>query len=351
VNVRVGVVGCGWWATSAHLPALEVHPQAQLAALADADPARLSVAARTFGVTQTFANAEQMFDRVELDAVVIAAPHALHHQLAAAALDRGIHVLLEKPMTIDTPQARDLLARARAQQTQLVIGYPWNYNVHTVALREMLHRGDIGEIEHVSCLYASTVRELYRGDPESYRDVLGYPVTPPGEGTYSDPAISGGGQGQTQVTHAAALLLWITGLAVEALSAFTSPFDLPVDLVDAVAIRFHGGALGSLGSTGGLLPGQDEIMRCDVFGREGHVIFDVGAGSASIHRRGAPRALAPLKADQRYPVAAPVGNLIGVALEEEENGSPPEIGLQAVEFVSALYRSAEAGTVVAVADL
>jgi predicted dehydrogenase len=349
--VRVAVIGCGWWATFAHLPAIAAHPDAEIAALADPDPRRLSAAAEAFEVDAAFASAEELLDEVKVDAVVIAVPHTLHYPLARLALDRGLPTLLEKPMVIEPRHGHELVALAEERGVELLIDYPWHYNRHALTIREELAAGAIGPIEHVSCLYASSVRELYRGNPEPYRDLWGYPVNAPGTATYSDPALSGGGQGQTQITHAAALLLWLTGLRPCGVSAFSANFELPVDLADGAAIRFDGGAVGVLSSTGAVLPGHDEIARFEIFGRDGHVLFDVNRGTASVHVAGMTKTLLELPLEQRNPEHAPARNLIDVVLGRAANGSPGEIGLGAVEFVAAMYRSARDGHIVDPADV
>ena len=240
---------------------------------------------------------------------------------------------------------------ARTVGRELIVGYPWHYNPQALALRDAIAEGSIGPVESASVLFASTVRELYRGRPEPYRDVLGYPLNAPGESTYSDPAIAGGGQGQTQLTHSAALLLWLTGLVPESVAAVTADFELAVDLADAVAVRFEGGAVASLASTGNVLPGQEEILELRLFGPDGHVVWDVNEGRASIHGHGgAITELDPLELAGRYPEAAPVGNLVGVALGREANGSPGEIGARTVALIDAMYRSSRTGSRVDVAN-
>ncbi|GAA2437811.1 hypothetical protein GCM10010191_61060 [Actinomadura vinacea] len=98
-----------------------------------------------------------------------------------------------------------------------------------------------------------------------------------------DPALSGGGQGQTQITHAAALLLWLTGLRPRGIAAFRADSELEVDLADSIAIRFEGGAIGTMSSTGAVLPDHEEIMRLEIFGRHGHILLDVNQGTAKVH--------------------------------------------------------------------
>jgi predicted dehydrogenase len=339
--VRVGVIGCGWWSSNAHLPALSRNAAAAIAGLADPNADTLSAASDRYGVPAAFRSAEELFAAVDLDAVVVAVPHAAHYEVTRLALENDVHVLLEKPMVLEPEHGRILIDEARRRKRELVIGYPWHYNAQVLALRSVLAAGAIGELEFASCLFASIVRELYRGNPGAYEDLFEFSAAAtPGSGTYSDPEIAGGGQGQTQVTHAAALLFWLTGLRPVQVAAYAEPFELAVDLCDAVAIRFDGGAVGTLASTGSVLPGHEEQLEYRLFGRDGHVLFDVNNGVCSIHRDdGTRELLRDLGPADRYPESAPVDNLVRVARGEEENGSPPEI-------LAAMYRSAETGAFV-----
>jgi predicted dehydrogenase len=347
VRARIGVVGCGWWATRAHLPALEVNADALIAAVADPDAERRQVAADRFGVERTYASADEMLDAQQLDGVIVATPHRFHYEAARAALEHGAHVLVEKPMTIRAEDARELVALAHDRGRELVVGYPWHWNAHMLDLRAQLEAGAIGSIEHVSCLFASTARALYRGDVEALRDVLGYPMAAPGDATYSDPTLTGGGQGQTQLTHSAALLLWLTGLRPALVSAMIESFELPLDLVDSLTVRFDNGSLASLSSTGSMSPGYDDILEYRIFGSAGHMLVDPGQGIATICRRNEqPITLPPLPPEQRYLEDAPSRNLVELCTGRGTNGSPGEIGARVVELIDAMYRSAEGGVAV-----
>jgi predicted dehydrogenase len=340
MEARVAVIGCGWWSTETHLPALVADDRATIAALVDIDPARLHAAAERFGVTSVYTDVREMVDATALDAAVIAVPHNAHYPVAKVTLEHGLHTLLEKPMTLDPAHARELIAIAQSHNRELVIGYPWHYNKQAITIKEALAHGRIGPIEHVSCLFASIARALYAGQPEAYRVALGYTMTAPAADTYSDVAIAGGGQAQTQVTHAAALLLWMTGLAVERLIAFVGHGELDVDLMDAVAVVFEGGALGTLSSTGSLIPEHEEVLEYRLFGRHGHVLFNVNEGTATIHTASGTEHLPTVPHAERYPSWAPVRNLVSLALGQGTNRSPGEIGLATVELVNAVYLSA-----------
>jgi predicted dehydrogenase len=345
VSVRIGVIGCGWWSTRAHLPALAAHPDAVIAAITDRDPERLDRAGERFGVRARYTDADAMLDAEGLDAAIVATPHASHAPLARACLERGLHVLVEKPLTVDPRDASDLVERARRIDRELIVGYPYHYVPQLAELRDRIGAGAIGRTELVVGLFASVVRELYGGRPDTYAEVLGYPTHGPASATYSDPAASGGGQGQTQVTHLAALMLWLTGLRPLAVSALTADAGLPVDMVDAVSLRFEGGAIGSLASTGGVAPTQPEQLELRVFGDGGHAMVDAMSGEASIAAAdGSVTRLPTTPAPERYPEAAPATNLVEVALGRAPNRSPGALGAVVVSLIDALYRSARSGT-------
>jgi predicted dehydrogenase len=290
-----------------------------------------------------------MLDAVELDGVIVATPHQHHYATARAALERGAHVLVEKPLTIRVDDAHALVELARERRLELIVGYPWHWNAHMLELRARLAAGAIGTVEHVSCLFASTARDLYRGQVEALRDVLGYSMEAPGDTTYSDPVLAGGGQGQTQLTHSAALLLWLTGLRPRVVSAMTGNFELAIDLVDTLSVRFDGGALASLSSTGSLSPGYEDILEYRIFGSEGHMLIDPGLGIAGIcPRGGGPVTLPPLPVEQRYLEDAPSRNLVDVCLGRGTNGSPGALGARVVELIDAMYRSSELGAAVTI---
>jgi predicted dehydrogenase len=217
------VIGCGWWATTAHLPALRDHPEAELTAIAEPLEENRTRAPDEFGPKSAFSEGNAMLAEAELDAGIVATPHAHHHAPAAAALARGLNVLVEKPMVLRPEEGRELVDVARRNQCELLVSYPWHYTEQAVRLREQIAAGRIGSIEHVSSTYASTARDLYRGEPALLRNPLGYDLTQPQATTYSDPALAGGGQGQTQLTHNAALCLFLTDLAVHSVQAATPP--------------------------------------------------------------------------------------------------------------------------------
>lgn len=340
MTLRLAFVGCGWWTTFAHLPTALATPDVEVVGISDSDGDRLAAAERQFGLGVNYADAHRMLDEVECDIAVIATPNSTHHEYAKHALQRGCHVMLEKPMVIDPAHGRELVSIAEAAGRHLVIGYATHYNEHVARLKDEIARGRLGRLENVTCVYASIVRELYRGNPTTYTDVFGYPVHGPAATTYTTPALSGGGQGQSQLTHAAALMFWITGLRPTEVAAFTSNADLPVDLVDAVVMRFADGSVGSISTTGGVHPDHDEIIQLSVFGSVGHAVLDVTQGTCTIHDAAGTEVYAPLPPETRVPESGPLANLIDLVRGVGTNRSPAHIGALTAEFVAAMYVSA-----------
>jgi predicted dehydrogenase len=341
-SARIAVIGCGSWSLHAHLPSLTANPDAEVVALVEPRVDALRDYAARFGVEATYPEAGPMLDELRPDGVVIAVPHALHYPIARAALEHDAHILLEKPMVLDPAHGRELIALARDRGRELIVGYPWHYNVQARAVRDALADGRIGCLEFVSCLFGSTVRDLYRGHGAAYDDYFGF--LGPQDETFSDPGLAGGGQGQTQVTHSAALLFFLTGLRPASVAAFTESFELAVDLADAVAIRFDGGAIGTVASTGSIPVGHPEQLEYRIFGKDGYVSYDVMQGRVLFRgENGAVEELPELPLDDRYPHWAPSQNLVDVALGRGENDSGAEIGQRTVEFLDAMYRSAAAG--------
>jgi predicted dehydrogenase len=336
----------------AHLPAVAADPRAALAAVAEPDEAKRARAVSRFEPWSAHADWADMLAETELDAVVVATPPGGHFAPAAAALAGGLHVLVEKPMTIAPAEADELCRLASATGAELSVGYTFQHTPHAIRLRDEIARGRIGRVEHVSCQFASIARELYRGTPEAYdHGETGFAMTEtPGASTYSTPGSGGGGQAHSQLTHSAALALHLSGAAPRRVAAVTSAFELPVDLADALAVELDGGALAAFDSVGSVLPGQDEILQCRVFGDEGHVQLDAIAGRASIHGAGgAVEELSPLTSEDAYPLHEPARNLVGLALGEAPNRAPGLLGAQVVHLLDAALRSAADGRAVELA--
>lgn len=349
-KARIAVIGTGWWATYAHLPALVQRPDVEVVALANRGTDKLRTAAATFRVAHTYTNYREMLDKEDVDGVVVATSHAAHYEAAKAALEHDCHVLVEKPLTLKTNEARELIDLARSRKKAIVMSCPWGFTPHTLRAREIVRAGELGEIQLVTSLFTSWAGVTYRDNREALDRVYdsglfaGTLIRARSDAN-TDPQ-RGGGQGWCQVSHSAALAFWVTGLNAQEVSAYLNRLDAAVDVVDALSMKLSNGATGVLASTGNLPMGDAGQHGLWVYGSNGYLVLDLIAGTLLIQRKGqALESLAPLPPEDRYPRFVPVDNFIDLILYQAENRNPGEIGYRVVAFLEAVYQSAANGAV------
>lgn len=120
-EVRIGVLGAGRIAQSAHLPAITKSPRAHLVGVFDPSVVLRDDVARRYGV-RSFATVESMLTDADVDAVVVAVPDRLHHSLALAAIAAGKHVLVEKPLAATLSDCDEVVAAADASGLVVQVG-------------------------------------------------------------------------------------------------------------------------------------------------------------------------------------------------------------------------------------
>lgn len=333
---RIAIIGAGWWATTAQIPAVQAHPNAILAALCDRDEAKLAAAAAAYTIATTYTDLQTMLDQEPLDGAIIVTNHASHFPVAKACLEQGLHILVEKPFTLYAAEAKALLDLAAQRGREILVGYPYNYTPYATRSREVIQSGALGAVQYVSAVFSSHIYDLLRGE----HDVAGV-VHGPGK-VYSDPLLSGGGMGHLQMTHPLGLLFFITGLPIRRIHALMQNHGLAVDLVNAFTVEFANGALGSIGGIGNLGGGNGRKQDLQIYCEHGSIDIDVTSGACTIYRRDQkPEVVEPAVGEADYRSSAPAHNLIDLILGRRQNECPGTVGWQVVELLDAAYRSAQ----------
>jgi len=242
--VRVGVIGAGWFASRRHLPEFVAHPEVELVALCRRSPAPLATMAAHFNVPQQYTDPAQMLAEAELDAVLICTPHDVHHEQAAAALKAGCHVLLEKPMTITSADALDLVDRAEAVDRVLEVAYNPPFWKHSCAVRELIAAGELGEIEAVDIRWTGNIQGVF-GREELPENIPGVVRPTMFRG---DVERNGGGHLIDGGSHQICEAIWVTGLELKDLAA--SMDSVPDDIRFQVSLTYVNGAYGNICSIG-----------------------------------------------------------------------------------------------------
>lgn len=344
-RLRLGVIGAGSWAVSSHLPNFARRGDTvEFVAVARHGDEMLRKVQQDYG----FAIASQDYRDVldaGIDICLVASPTGLHHEHAKAALEAGAHVLVEKPVTIDVDDAWDLVDTAQRVGRHLLISFGWNYRPMVREAKRLMDERGVGEIEQVMIHMASVTRELL-SNTGAYPDAA--PDTVPEPRTWTDPRLSGGGYAQAQLTHALGVALWCTGLrGKEAFALTSAPLDAPVELHDAIALRFTNGAIGSMsgGSAHVNAGGNKHQLEIRVIGSEGQFQVDLEREALWLFRAPDENVRPPLEPQAGlYDCDGPPNALIDLALgREAENCSPGELGARTVEILDACYRSAASG--------
>jgi predicted dehydrogenase len=338
-RARIGIIGAGWWAVVNHIPVLKTLPDCEIVAVNRLGAKELDGIKQTFGISAGFEDYREMLDTVPMDGVVVASPHTFHFEHASAALAKGCHVLVEKPMTTTAGDARELVARAAKAGREIVIPYGWNFKSWTDEARR-LAKG-VGRIEHVVLHMANALEDLFAGQP--MKETEGAMFRPPAS-TWADPKRAGG-FGWGQLVHALGLLFRVADLKPENVYAVTGKSPASVDYYDAAVVRFAGGATAALSGAATLPKGRPVQIDLRIFGSEGMLLLDVERERLELRRRDGADEVIPLKpGDAAYSCDEPLRVLVDLCLGRKTNNSAPGIvGQRAVEVLDAMYRSAESG--------
>lgn len=147
---RIGVVGCGYWGPNLIRNLVEL-PGSNVVAVADRRADRLEYIKTRYPQTTVTEDYADLFD-MQLDAAVVATPPATHFRIARDCLQHDLHVLVEKPMTLNCRHAEELVEIAETRGMTLMVGHTFEYNPAVRALKEIIESGELGQIYYVDAV-------------------------------------------------------------------------------------------------------------------------------------------------------------------------------------------------------
>jgi predicted dehydrogenase len=142
--LKVAVIGTGMGRY--HMAEFVESPNVELAAVCDLNRQEAVQFARRYGCKTVVTDYQDLWEVRNLDAISIAVPNHLHVPIAIEALERGLHVLCEKPMATSLEDAKRMVETAQVQNKRLMIGMSQRFKPQSLALRAMVERGELGEI-------------------------------------------------------------------------------------------------------------------------------------------------------------------------------------------------------------
>jgi UDP-N-acetyl-2-amino-2-deoxyglucuronate dehydrogenase len=229
-KVRAGIIGCGGIAKT-HAAALADLPEATFAACCDIDEARARALAAQYDVPHVFTDIRELLHSGTVDMVLICTPHPSHAGIVVAAAEAGIHVLCEKPLTIDLGES-DRMVEA-AERAGIKFGGIFQRRFWPAAQRihQAIEAGELGRLTLAECqVRIWRPREYFAKD--AWRGKW---------------ATEGGGALMNQAVHAIDLFQWYMGPITEIFGRYATLLHGDyIDVEDTVVatVVFANGALG-----------------------------------------------------------------------------------------------------------
>lgn len=224
--VRVAVIGCGGIGTRAHLPSYGRNKNARIEAIVDTSPKVCMRVQKKFGVKRFFSDIDELVDSIEIDAVSICTPPDSHAEIATKALERGINVLCEKPLTDRFEDGLRIVKAAEKSGKILMTGFNRRFWPNYLKVKSAVEGGQMGAV------YLVEYHSL-QGSP-----LLGWSKSP----WFYNPKV--GGSLLDQGPHVFDILNWFLGTPLSVYARSEKHSDSPVDEYCVTVIRYENGKIG-----------------------------------------------------------------------------------------------------------
>lgn len=254
-KVRIGIVGLGnmGYSHAQQLLAGKIS-RLELAAVADLDPAKLARVPQVKG----FKTAAEMMASGLIDAILISTPHYDHTTIGIAALKAGLHVMVEKPISVHRADCERLIAAHTNKKQVFAAMFNQRTDHYYLKIRDLIQSGELGEIRRVNWIITDWFRT------ETYYASGGWRATWGGEG---------GGVLLNQCPHNLDLFQWMFGLPVSlrANCQFGKYHDIEVEDDVTATMSFANGATGVFITSTGEAPGTN---RLEITGERGKLVYE-----------------------------------------------------------------------------
>lgn len=192
-KIRVGIIGAGGISQVAHIPNFQKFQDVEVVAISDINEEKLKYVSDKFNIPKTYTDWEKMLDD-DINAVVICSPNSFHAIQSIKSMEKGKHVLCEKPLCLTVEEAERIFETVDKTGKVFMGAFPRRFIGETVVLKKMIDNGDFGEIYY---LKASYLRR--RGIP--------------GLGTwFTSKKLAGGGPMMDVGVHMIDMVLYLAGL-------------------------------------------------------------------------------------------------------------------------------------------
>lgn len=323
-KVRFLMIGVGGMGRE-HIRRLLQIPEAEIVALADPSAASIDQVKTRFpelANVPVYADFREAISQAGADAAVIVSPHSMHFEQGMSCLDGGLHVLMEKPFVAGSENAERIIAHAESVGKHLAVAYQRHLQGPYMYIHNLIKNGELGNINYV-CAYQA--QRWLIGTTGSWRQ---------------NPELSCGGQLNDSGSHLLDVVLWVTGLEPESVSAFIDNRGSQVDIDSAVTVRFQGGAIATFNVVGSATIGWHEDVS--IHGDKGTVLF---RNNKILVAREGERGLTEVAETELPASSDPNRDFVDLIQGKvSEAAAPASCGLRIARLTEAAWKSAANGS-------
>lgn len=355
-KLRIGIIGIGWYATEL-IAALRETGRVEIVAISRRNPERLALAQQQLKISEAYTDWREMLEKSALDAVVVATPPNAHAEPTVAALERGLHVFVEKPLATTQADAQRMVAAAAKTDRILMVGYNARGMASWRTIKRQLCEGAIGTLRQVSVSACVDVRFIWRGmalpdetqnviaSSEFYGDVFA-------RGNWRTiPESVGGGMFADIGSHIQDIMLWLANGSPAQVAAFAQSTSSP-SIITALA-HLDNGMLLSI-TFNDAISGGEKISfystgRMTFYGDRGLLTADwtkmmtTEAEQIWIEQDGVRTKIEP-----EFETINPVSAFVATVIDGASNICPAHEAARVVALTEAAYKSAAEGQIVQV---
>ena len=318
--IKAGVIGLG--IGQSHLHGYSKTPGVKVWAIADLEEERLKRFSQEYSVPHSFKEYQELLKLKELDVVSVALPNFLHCPVTIEALEAGKHVLVEKPMALNSQEAEKMVKVARERKRILMVGMNYRYLPEIQILKKFIEQGELGDIYYIKAV------ALRR------RSIL--------SPWFEDKEKSGGGGLIDMGPHMLDLSMWIAD-DFNAVSVYGITYNkfMPVDDLASALIKLSNGATINLEISWEAFTKSQIFLN--LFGTKGGAMTNPlkiyqNAGDTTVE-------ITPEieKGNFTSKIHREIAHFIRCVREKKEPSSSGEKGLRVMRVLDAIYESARTG--------
>jgi len=327
-RIKLAIIGCGGF-VKYHMRSIAAGvPEFQVVALADTNEDNARRLRKEFLPRRRvpiFADYREMLAEAQPEAVIVSTPHTLHYRHCRDAIAAGAHVMVEKPMVINSAQAKRLVRQAEKAHKTLVVAVQGMFTDTFAYARKLLADGTIGPLQIVTGMLAQGWMRITAG---TWRQ---------------RPGLSGGGQLYDSTAHVISAMMYLVDTPVSKVFCWADNKSRQVDINAVATLMFDNGTMATINSGGNcntwfshlVFQGEDALMEISPHGGS----FRVTGKSFSRDIKAVPRGW-PMKS------VSPARNFADSILGRAEPRCGGRLGILVSELMDLIYQSVRTGRTV-----